>query len=454
MVRMRSLIPQLKSLVGETYLIDDPDRLGSYGVDGKKPKAVVSPGSVEEVSKIVAFAREKGLSILPMGNGTKREMGGIPRRFDLVVSTLRLNRVTDCDCDNLTLSAECGITLGAVQRRLAQEGRGYFLPLDPPFTEKATLGGIVASNASGPGRLLYGTARDLVIGAKAIFPNGDLVVSGGKTVKNVSGYDLCKLLIGSFGTLGILCELTFKLLPLPEKTATLLLSYAKLEEAVQFNREILRSPYLPSSVEILSPMAGEKLGLPATSRGNYLLAIRLEGVAEAVERQVSEMREKGRVKGALSAEDLQGEIHDSLWHSIRNFPERMGGDGGKVIRLKANFPISRCGEVMARYETIAKEHQIDCAFLCHSGNGILYTSIFPGRGLRSKKGTIFNAIGAFSSVAAQNEGHLVVESCPSAWKREIDVWGPQRSEYVIMRRLKEEIDPEGILNPGRFVSGI
>jgi glycolate oxidase FAD binding subunit len=197
--------------------------------------------------------------------------------------------MTDCDCDNLTLAAESGITLNEVQKRLAKEGKGYFLPLDPSYTDKATLGGIVATNSSGPKRLLYGTARDLIIGTKAIFPNGDVVISGGKTVKNVSGYDMCKLLIGSYGTLGIICEMTFKLLPLPEKEATLLFNFARLEEAYGFAREVRNSQFIPSSIETLNAMAVQEMKSPMgmPPNGNYLIAIGLEGVSEGIERQLS-----------------------------------------------------------------------------------------------------------------------------------------------------------------------
>ncbi len=234
MLKTDKLIPRLKEIVGEANVIQDSDKLKAYALDGKRPKVVVSPKTISEVSKVVAHANQQHLTIVPMGNGTKMGMGGVPKKMDIVLLTGRLNRITDCDTDNLTLSVESGITLSEVQRRLSKEGKGYFLPLDPPFTDKATLGGIVATNSSGPKRLIYGTVRDLIIGAKAVFPNGDIVVSGGKTVKNVSGYDMCKLLIGSYGTLGIICEMTFKLLPLPEKEATLLIPFARLEEADGF----------------------------------------------------------------------------------------------------------------------------------------------------------------------------------------------------------------------------
>jgi len=454
MSSMEKLIPRLKEIVGEANLIQDPDKLKACAVDGKRPKVILSPGTINEVSKVVAYANEQSLTILPMGNGTKMGIGGIPRKMDIFLSTLRLNRITDCDCDNLTLSAECGITLGEVQKRLAQEGRGYFLPLDPPFTEKATLGGIMATNSSGPGRLFYGTARDLIIGTKAVFPGGDVVASGGKTVKNVSGYDMCKLLIGSYGTLGILCEITFKLLPLPERVATLLLPFVRLEEAVQFGREILQSQYLPSSIEILNEMAVRKIKPPVAQQGNYLVAIGLDGVDESIERQVSEIGERAKKNGALETTVLASETHPSFWKAIRDFSEGLVEEGTNFISFKSNFLISRCGEVMGSYEKIVKESGVDCGLICHSGNGVLYSYVFAGKGVRSKKESLLNLIREFSSVAVKNEGYLIVESCPPEIKKRIDVWGEPRGEYEIMRRLKKEIDPKGILNPGRFVGGI
>jgi len=454
MSKMEKLIPRLKEIVGEANLIQDSDKLKACAVDGKRPKAILSPGTINEVSKVVAYASEQSLTILPMGNGTKMGMGGIPKKMDLFLSTLRLNRMTDCDCDNLTLSAESGITLGEVQKRLSQEGKGYFLPLDPPFTKKATLGGIVATNSSGPRRLLYGTARDLIIGTKAVFPNGDVVASGGKTVKNVSGYDMCKLLIGSYGTLGILCEITFKLLPLPERVATLLLPFVRLEEAVQFGREILQSQYLPSSIEILNEMAVKKINPVVAQQGNYLVAIGLDGVAESIERQVSEIGERAKKSSALEIAVLASETHPSFWKAIRDFSEGLVEEGSNFISFKSNFLISRCGEVMGSYEKIAKESGVDCGLICHSGNGVLYSYVFAGKGVRSKKESLLNLIREFSSVAVKNEGHLIVESCPPDIKKRIDVWGEPRGEYEIMRRLKKEIDPKGILNPGRFVGGI
>jgi glycolate oxidase FAD binding subunit len=383
-------------------------------------------------------------------------MGRIPKKMHIVLSTNRLNRITDSDCENLTLSAESGMTLNEAQKSLAKVGRGYFLPLDPPFTEKATLGGIVATNSSGPKRLLYGTARDMIIGTKAVFPNGDLVVSGGKTVKNVSGYDMCKLLIGSYGTLGIICEITFKLLPLPEKEATLLLSFAKLEEADGFARDMRSSQLIPSSIEILNATAVQKLkcSMPMPPNGNYLVAIGLEGVAESIDRQISEMSEMAKKHEVLEAVTLDSDKHQAFWVAIRDFSKDLFEDYPNLISLKSSFLISKSGEVLGSYEKIAREFGIDCALLCHSGNGILYSYLLPGRNFRSKIESFVELIGKLTSEAVKNGGNLVVESSPLSIKKKVDVWGQSRGDFLVVRRLKEQIDPSGILNIGRFVGGI
>jgi glycolate oxidase FAD binding subunit len=456
MARTDKLFSKLKEILGKDYIIQDADKLKAYAIDGKKPKVIVSPGTIEDVSKVVAYANRQDLAIIPRGNGTKMGIGGIPKKMDIVLSTGRLNRITDRDCENLTLSVESGITLNDVQKSLAKAGKGYFLPLDPPFTEKATLGGIVATNSSGPKRLLYGTARDMIIGAKAVFPNGDIVVSGGKTVKNVSGYDMCKLLIGSYGTLGILCEMTFKLLPLPEREATLGLSFAVLEDADGFVRELRGSELIPSSVEILNAMAVQKMKYSTSMppNGSYLVAIGFEGVSESVERQISQMSEMGKKHGALGAMTLTSEKHEAFWIALRDFGNGLIKDYRNLISLKSNFLISKCGEMLGSCEKIARGLGIDCAFISHAGNGIMYSYVLAGKDFRPKVESFVELIEKLTAEAAKNEGNLMVESSPLLLKKQVDVWGESRSDYPVMRRLKEQIDPAGILNIGRFAGGI
>ena len=455
MPNTNKLVSRLQEISGKANVIHDPDQLKAFSIDGKRPKVIVSPKTTEEVSKIVAYANQQQLVIIPRGNGTKLGMGNIPKKVDIVLSTLRLKKVTDNDCENLTLSAESGMTLKEAQKMLAKEGKGYFLPLDPFYTREATLGGIVATNSSGPKRLFYGTARDLIIGTKAVFPNGDIVVSGGKTVKNVSGYDMCKLLIGSYGTLGILCEMTFRLLPLPEKEATLLIPFAKLEEADAFVRQLIGSQLIPTAIETLNATALKKMKYPGpVSNGYYLVAIGLEGVGEGVERQVSDMSQIGKKYGGLKTEVLDSEQQKAFWTALRDFSKGLAKNDPDSISLKSNVLISKCGGVVGSYEKMIKESGMDCAILSHSGNGVLYAYILPRKDLRAKSDPLVKLIGKLTDEAVKNGGNLVIESAPLAIKKKLDVWGQPRDDYRVVQRLKEQIDPAGILNRGRFVGGI
>lgn len=456
MTNADKVISTLEQIVGKSNVIRDPEGLRAHALDGKAPRAVVFPGTIEEVSRILAFASHEKLAVLPKGNGTKMGLGAPPKGVDIVLATARLNRVPDADADNLTLTVEAGMTLKDVQDMLAKQGKGYFLPLDPPHAEKATLGGIVATNASGPRRFLYGTARDLIIGMKAVFPNGELVHSGGKTVKNVSGYDLCKLLIGSMGSLGILCEMTFKLLPLPEKEATLVAYFETLEGAQGFVHDVIHSQLTPAAVEVLDGTAARKLGRPLAvpAKTNYVAAIGSEGVAETIDRQAADMGDMAKKREALEIRTLASKEHRDLWMALRNLGDGLAKAYANLVCLKSNFLVSKWAEVLGSYEKIGRELGLDCAFSGHAGNGILYAYLLVGKDLAPKVTPLTQLISRFTAEAVKNEGNLVVETSPVTIKEKVDVWGHARSDYRVVRSLKSEIDPAGILNPGRFVGGI
>jgi glycolate oxidase FAD binding subunit len=452
MASMTERVSRLGEIVGEANLIRDPDRLKIYAVDGKAPQVVAAPGNSEELSRVVAYAGREKMAVFPRGNGTKLGMGFVPSKVDLVLLTGRLNRIPDCDCENLTLCVEGGITLSAVQKRLAGEGKGYFLPLDSPYTEKATLGGIIATNSTGPKRFGYGGVRDLVTGMKAVFPNGDIVVSGGKTVKNVSGYDMCKLLIGSMGTLGIICEITFILRPLPEKEAALIIPFGGLDEAGAFIHELLHSQLLPVSVDILNAAAMQRI--PAfflPPGGKYLAAVGLEGVAETIERQAADMTGIAKKHRAIEGVRLDSDKSRAFWVAVRDFGQGLREQNPGLLTLKGNFLISRWHEMMKRWEAVTRDAGIECPLICQAGSGILHAYV-PAE--EAKAASLLKVIEQFASEAVRNEGNLVVESSPVSIKTKVDVWGHSRADREVMRRIKERIDSAGILNPGRFVGGI
>jgi glycolate oxidase FAD binding subunit len=444
MSNSNQLISALNGIIGEPNVIQDPDQLKAYAVDGLAPRAVVIPGNVEEVSRLLAYAHLEKLAVVPRGNGTKMAAGAVPGKIDLVLSMLRIHRITEHDIPNLSLSVEAGITLAEVQKKLAGTGKGSFLPLDPPYSEQATIGGIIATNSSGPRRYLYSSARDLLLGLKAVSPHGDVVAFGGKTVKNVSGYDMTKLMIGSWGALGVITEITTKLLPLPEASATLLASFGDLVKAGAMTRKILHSVLLPSAMELMEGRAAGQLG----EKARYLVAFSLEGVGEAVERQVAEIGEIAKKEGAVDTKVLKGEDERTFWIHVRDFSL---ASTASVI-LRSNVVISKLTEILGNYEKMAQVARVDCALIGHAGNGIL-TSYILDCGA-AKMDAVADLIGKFTDEAAKHEGNLIVESSPRDLKERVSVWGRPRSDEVVMRRLKETVDPGGVLNPGRFVGGV
>src|SRR5206468_3922782 len=234
---------------------------------------------------------------------------------------LEINRFTqllDQEAPDLTCHVEAGLTLAALQAKLAKKGQ--WLALDPADAAQSTVGGILASNASGPKRLRYGSARDLVIGLHVIQANGEVTRSGGRVVKNVAGYDLNKLYIGSLGTLGIIVDANFKLHPLPIAERTLLLTFTSAQDSMQMVIALLGSLLAPSALELVDPGAASDMNdffgvnLPANG---YTLAVDFEGNTATIDRQVDETRQLARKYGALMVDDLSGESQDHFWEAIR-----------------------------------------------------------------------------------------------------------------------------------------
>jgi glycolate oxidase FAD binding subunit len=449
------LASKLGEIVGEANVIEDPEKLKALAVEGVIPKVLVSPGTIDETSKVVAYACAEKLAVIPIGNGTKMGLGGIPKQADILLSTRRLNRYTDYDIANLTLGVECGVTLAEAQAKLAGEGKGYFLALDPPHTQNATLGGIVATNDSGSKRFIYGTSRDIILGIKAVFPNGDIVVAGGKAVKNVAGYDMTKLLIGSMGALGIICEITFRITPRPDAEATLLVSFNGLKEAAGYLRTILHSKYYPASLELMNAKMAGSFAATAALKGKYVAAIALEGIEEAVARQNADLGEMGRREGASEVVTLKADAHRDFWIAYRDFTGELAGTHPNLISLKANFALSRVAEMVGAFEEGAvREAGLDCALSCRAGNGILFASLPLGDDPGAKTAAVVGLIDGLTALSVRNGGNLIVERAPGMIKEKVNVWGRTRSDVVVVRRLKAKLDPSGILNPGRYVGGV
>ena len=434
------------------------DRHGSdsetFECDGLFPRWAVFPRTREEVQEIVKVCGAEAHALIPRGGGTKMGTGRIPRRADLVVSTKNLNRIMDQDCENLTVTLEAGARFSDIQGRLKREGIGYFIPLDPPYTEAATVGGILAANSSGPKRLLYGTARDLLLGMKVVLADGSLISCGGKTVKNVSGYDMTKLFIGSFGTLGMIVEATLRLLPIPEREETMVGVFSKAEDAFDVVKELLKSQLVPSAVEVLNGRGAAQIipNHPA-SDGGCTLIVGIEGVKEAVERQVKEILEIAGRYHPLTTERLEGISQANLWTAVRDLSLSLRNRHPGAIFLKMNVPISRTSEAFASTEAVAAREGFPCALRSHAGTGILQMGLLLGD-LEKESDRAVTAIRQLTEKALEIGGNLIVEAAAPLIKKQVSVWGGEGSDLPVFRQLKSQLDPLSLFNPGRFIGGI
>jgi glycolate oxidase FAD binding subunit len=368
-------------------------------------------------------------------------LGNIPSRYDIALRTAKLDRVLEYEPADLTLTVEAGITMGKLQALLAE--RGQFLPIDAP--PDATAGGVLAAGASGPSRHAYGLPRDWLIGCRLALADGTLIKAGGRVVKNVAGYDMQKLAVGALGTLGVIVEATFKVAPSASGGETLLATFPSLEAAAEAVRAAderglaLRAVALRQAQGETLEQAQDKA---IRAQADTLAAFWLAGPGAAVERTARELAELCR---DAKAERLQGEASERWWASLIDVPLLAEG----AVSLRASLTPSAVAGFIETLSTLARELSVQYAALSYPTTGLVLAQL---GGAPDDKLASF--IERARRGAESSGGSLVVTSAPVAVKQRIDVWGEAGSALPLMRRLKEQFDPRGTLNPGRFVGGI
>jgi len=343
-------------------------------------------------------------------------MAGPIAPADTNISTAALTRVLQYEPRDLTISVEAGIRYWDLANLIAQNRQ--MIPLDPPFSETATIGGIVASNTSGPRRRLYGTARDLVIGMQFVTLEGKIVQSGGMVVKNVAGLDMGKIMIGSFGTLAAIAVVNFKLVPKPAAEATILLSLATLDEAVAARDRILKSVMAPAAIDLLNPLAAGQIG-----RKGHLLALQVGGNAAVIERCRRDLAE-GDAVVLEGADEIRfwRQVHEYTPHFLEKFTQ------GAVVR--ASCTLAKVKEMMA---------SLDTAAIARAGSGVCY-----GYFNRSESAA------RWMTDAARHGWKAVIEFAPDAQREKLDLWPAPGSDFAMMKKIKEMFDPNRLLNRGRL----
>ena len=379
--------------------------------------ATLLPATAAELADALADAASHLRTIRLAGCDSKRLMAGPVAAADVAISTSALNRLLAYEPADLTISVEAGMPWSELTRLLASQRQ--MIPLDPPFSETATVGGVVASNSSGSRRRLYGTARDCVIGMTFATLEGKLVETGGMVVKNVAGLDMGKLMVGSFGTLAAIASVNFKLAPMPEVERAFLLPFESAADAIAARDRILRGPLQPAAIDLLNPAAGARVG-----KRSFLWAIRVAGNRAAVERYEHEL--------APLAEGvaLEGDAHEQLWTHIREFTPMFLNTRptGAVVRVSCT--LKGVEAEMASFEGPA---------IARAASGVCY--------------------GYFESVSAAVEwrreaerrgSQAVIEFAPEASKPTLELWPAPGGDFEVMRRIKQLFDPSNLLNRGRM----
>jgi glycolate oxidase FAD binding subunit len=388
----------------------------SLSIDDVGPFPVHRPESVADLCSLVKTAAAAGHGLYLVGGGTHLDLGLPPLKPGLAIDTTALNHVIDYPARDMTITVQAGITMAMLQATLAAEGQ--WLPIDVPQPERATLGGSVAANVSGPHRLGYGTLRDYVIGISFVTDEGQEVKAGGRVVKNVAGYDLMKLQVGALGTLGIVTQLTLKVKPKPEATALVRAECSTVELAGLLDA-LHASRSRPCVVEALS-----------TGSGNWNIVAAFEEKAVTVEWQVGTVLKEINRFSVVPQLDAAG-----VWSSLTE-PFAAG------FAIKANVLPSRTAAFLEAVAKADPATQVRSEAL----SGIVHAA-FPSAGTIDQARAIVEPL---LNLACEAKGNLTICRCPAAWKPGLAIWGRPGSDRELMRTVKRSLDPTNLFNPGRL----
>ncbi|HVF44870.1 MAG TPA: FAD-linked oxidase C-terminal domain-containing protein [Pyrinomonadaceae bacterium] len=410
--------------------------------DAKGGTLFVEPDSSEEVCEVLRDAEREGRKVFPFGASVQRGPGeDAPPVNAVVLKTTRMSRLIEHEPADLVATAEAGMTLADFNREVGRAGQ--WLPLDPPGGDGATLGGVVATGAAGAQGLGYGAPRSYVLGMRAALAGGRVIRVGGRVVKNVAGYDLCKLFTGSQGTLGVILEITFKLRPRPRREATLVARSSDLRALLEASRAAAGSQLLPVAVELLSPRMARDVGA-AGSDEEFVMLARFAGTEGAVGYQLARSAEivEGLTKGANVSSVTGGD--EGVWSKLAS---AAGPTRGIVWR--ACVPPSALGLLLTRLREV-KGHGARLTWHAGAGDGRLRVFELTPGDVEPDATRAARLLGELREAARGAGGSLVVERAPSALRRSFDPWGLSESAAFLMRRVKQQLDPSDTFSPGRF----
>jgi len=453
-----SIAEELRSIVGDEWFLDTPEDLATYSYDGFLPEylpdGVIIPGNTDEISKIMKVANREKINIVPRGAGTNICGSSVAREGGIIMAFHRMNKILEIDPEDMCAVVQPGVVNADLQREVASYGLMY--PPDPASMFVSTIGGNVALNAGGPRGVKYGVTRDYLLGLEVVLPSGDVINTGGKTLKNVSGFDLTRLMCGSEGTLGIITQIIVRLVPLPPAKATLQAIFSSLDDAARTVSAIIGSGIVPTTLELMDRVVLDVIrdygGAEFSDKADALLLIEVDGEEVLVEEQGKRIESFCKERGAIEVQRAKTpQDADRLWQARRTAFGAVASLRPNCIVEDATVPVRKLPEMLKKIVELADKYQLKIGVLAHAGDGNLHPLIMTDLRDKDEMARVDKALDEMYEEAIAMGGTLSGEHGIGIAKDRFMPLQFNRSAIEIMRGIKRVFDPNNILNPGSFL---
>lgn len=451
------VIKEIQKIVGNENVLTTKEELLCYAYDSTPkaflPDLVARPSCTAQIQEIVKLANEYLFPLVPRGAGTGLSGGSLPVAGGVVVDLTRMNKILEIDEENLVAVVEPGVITYKIQEEV--EEKGLFFPPDPASLKTSTIGGNVAECAGGPRAFKYGVTRDYVLGLEVVTPNGEVIKAGGKTVKSVTGYDLLRLYTGSEGTLGIITKIYLRLIPKPEGKKTLMVIYDSLDDAAQSVSQIIKRGIIPVTLEMMDDRTIQcvenhrHMGLPLDAEA--ILIIEVDGPRILLTSQAQEVAELCRACGAREIKIAETEEErEGIWAARRAVSAAVVQIKPTKISEDISVPRMAIPKMVRKLKEIASRYNLDLVIFGHAGDGNLHPNILCDQSDREEMERVEKAIGELFKAAVELGGTLSGEHGIGTMKAPYLKVETGEAGFEVMRKIKEALDPNNILNPGKI----
>ncbi len=450
-------LSEINAIVGRENVLTSQEDCACYAYDASKlrafPQCVVFPNTVQEVSELLKLANRHLLPVFPRGAGSGIVGAAVPRGGGMVLAMNHFNRILEIDEDDMIAIVEPAVITGELQRRVLEHG--LFYPPDPASLHFSTLGGNVAMCAGGPKAVKYGVTRDYLLGMELVLPTGSILQTGKKTYKGVVGYDLTRLMVGSEGTLGVFTKLIFRLLPAPEAVRTMMAAFPRIENAAQTVSQILKSRIIPSTLELMDQSTLQvvenylHMGLPQDCEA--ILIIEVDGREDLLDHDMAKIQSICETNGARNM-DVAAESSDRerIWRARRSISPALGRIKPGKINEDVTVPRAQIPSLIRHIRRLADKYGLTIVSFGHAGDGNIHTNIMLDRKNHEELNRAEKAVEELFRVVLDLGGTLSGEHGVGITKSPFFMWEVGKAGYEAMLRIKQALDPNNIMNPGKM----